>query len=485
MIGSFLNVVIHRVPVMMDQRAARRMRRARRRVPRRTAAVYNLVMPRSACPQCKAPITALQNIPVVSWLVLRGKCANCKTPISARYPLVELATGILSGLHRVAFRIRRRRPRGAGVHVVLIALTMIDFDTQYLPDALTYPLLWLGLIVSLWHPAWAEGASPWTARQHHRRGRRLSEPVGRVLGVQALTGKEGMGYGDFKLFAALGAWLGWQMLLPIIVLASGVGAIFGIVVMIRQRKGQDTVIAFGPFLAIAGWLALVVGHDIVERYFFLFSTVEHGAPVPSGSDRRHRLRQEHGGQSVRGAGRLHRRYRRAGARGGRAGHAAARRIAEHFGAGCWRRTAAWTAARCASAYSRIPPNDSGSGSSRIPRSASSPTRVATRPPGPMSIVAIPLLVETRGAERFDRVLVVDCEPALQLARLQARDGSTLERPRRCSRRRFRAQQRLAVADDVIRNDGDIAACATRSRNCIASSRPRRPRKQTGLLNEHG
>jgi leader peptidase (prepilin peptidase)/N-methyltransferase len=157
----------------------------------------------------------------------------------------------------------------------LIALTMIDFDTQFLPDSLTYPLLWTGLLLSLWHPAWAEGATPIGPRE---------SVIGAAAGYlslwsvywafKLLTGKEGMGYGDFKLFAALGAWLGWQMLLPIIVFASGVGAVFGIVIMIRQRKGRDTQIAFGPFLAIAGWIALVVGDHVVTRYLSLFARPE-------------------------------------------------------------------------------------------------------------------------------------------------------------------------------------------------------------------
>jgi leader peptidase (prepilin peptidase)/N-methyltransferase len=208
---------------------------------------------------------------VVSWLALGRKCANCRTPISARYPLVELATGVLSGF--VAWHF------GAGATALLalvftwflIALTMIDFDTQFLPDQITYPLLWLGLIASLWHPVWAPGAAPITPPD---------SIIGAVAGYLSLwsvfwlfklvTGKEGMGYGDFKLFAALGAWLGWKMLLPIILFASVVGAVFGVVVMIRQRRGKDTPMAFGPFLAIAGWLALIYGHDVVERYLRLF-----------------------------------------------------------------------------------------------------------------------------------------------------------------------------------------------------------------------
>jgi len=281
LVGSFLNVVIHRVPIMMDNELrAECMVLAAQDADMRgetvadipESPVYNIVTPRSACPKCKAPITALQNIPVVSWLVLRGRCASCQNPISKRYPLVELATGILSGFIAWRFGFGLTGFAALAFTWFLIALTMIDFDTQYLPDALTYPLLWLGLLVSLAHPAWDHGASPIGPRD---------AIIGAAAGYLILwsvywlfklvTGKEGMGYGDFKLLAALGAWLGWQMLLPIIVFASGVGALFGVVVMIRQRKGRDTQIAFGPFLAIAGWIALVAGNDIVARYLGLFA----------------------------------------------------------------------------------------------------------------------------------------------------------------------------------------------------------------------
>jgi leader peptidase (prepilin peptidase)/N-methyltransferase len=276
MIGSFLNVVIHRVPIMMDNelRTECAMLAAQEAGSDAIAEqpVYNIVTPRSACPRCKAPITALQNIPVVSWLVLRGKCAHCENPISLRYPLVELATGILSGF--IAWRFGFNLAGGAAMAFTwfLIALTMIDFDTQFLPDALTYPLLWLGLLVSLGHPAWDAGAAPIGPRE---------AIIGAAAGYlilwsvywlfKLITGKDGMGYGDFKLLSALGAWLGWQMLLPIIVFASGVGAVFGLYVMYRQRKGRETQIAFGPFLAIAGWIALVAGNDIVDRYLGLFT----------------------------------------------------------------------------------------------------------------------------------------------------------------------------------------------------------------------
>jgi leader peptidase (prepilin peptidase)/N-methyltransferase len=277
LIGSFLNVVIYRVPIMMDNAlraecAALVDHVADPAVSTAQEPPFNLMVPRSACPACKAPITALQNIPVVSWLALGRKCANCKSPISARYPLVEAATGILSGFIAWHYGYGGTALAALAFTWFLIALTMIDFDTQYLPDQLTYPLLWLGLIGSLWHPVWGDGAAPVTPRD---------SIIGAAAGYLSLwsvywafkliTGKEGMGYGDFKLFAALGAWMGWMMLLPIIVFASGVGAIFGIVIMIRQRKGKDTQIAFGPFLAIAGWFALIFGNAVVERYLGLFA----------------------------------------------------------------------------------------------------------------------------------------------------------------------------------------------------------------------
>jgi leader peptidase (prepilin peptidase)/N-methyltransferase len=276
LVGSFLNVVIHRVPIMMDHEL--RAECAALSVADGVAGevspapTYNIVTPRSACPKCKAPITAIQNIPVVSWLALRGKCASCKNPISARYPLVELATGALSAFIAWRYGVGLQALAALLFTWLLIALTMIDFDTQYLPDSLTYPLLWLGLIVSLWHPAWGATATPVGPHE---------SIVGAVAGYLSLwsvywvfkliTGKEGMGYGDFKLLAGLGAWMGATMLLPIVIFASGVGALFGIVIMIRQRKGRETQIAFGPFLAIAGWIALVAGNDIVTRYLALFA----------------------------------------------------------------------------------------------------------------------------------------------------------------------------------------------------------------------
>ncbi len=275
LVGSFLNVVIHRLPVMMENelRAECATLASGDEQPTTESAPkkYNLIVPRSACPGCKSPITAMQNIPVVSWLALGGKCANCKQPISKRYPLVELATAVLTGFVAWRFGFGATALAAIAFTWLLIALTMIDFDTQFLPDALTYPLLWLGLLVSLMHPVWSTGAWPVT-------------PADSIIGAAAgylslwsfywvfklITGKEGMGYGDFKLFAALGAWMGWRMLLPIIIFASCVGAVFGIAMILRRRAGRETQIAFGPFLAIAGWLALVIGNDVIERYLSLF-----------------------------------------------------------------------------------------------------------------------------------------------------------------------------------------------------------------------
>jgi len=273
LVGSFLNVVIYRVPVMMENALRAECESlANPEAPPPGPATFNLMTPRSACPKCKAPITALQNIPVVSWLVLGRKCANCKEPISARYPLVELFTGIASGVIAWRFGFGTLALGALFFTWSLIALTMIDFDTQLLPDELTYPLLWIGLLLSTTHPVWAPGAAPMT-------------PADSILGAMAgylslwsiywifrlIMKKEGMGYGDFKLFAAFGAWFGWRMLLPIILFASLVGSVAGLYLLYRQRKGMDTPIPFGPFLAAAGWLVLLMGHQTVDRYLALYA----------------------------------------------------------------------------------------------------------------------------------------------------------------------------------------------------------------------
>jgi len=264
LVGSFLNVVIHRVPRMMQRESDNYVAHESGQ-PLPHTDRYNLMVPRSSCPHCGHQITALENIPVISYLVLGGKCASCKAPISARYPAVELLTAVLSALMIWQF--------GSGVAGfaalvftwLLIAMTFIDADTQLLPDDLTLPLLWLGLLVNLnatfvpLHEAVIGAAAGYLV-------------LWAVYWVFKLaTGKEGMGYGDFKLLAALGAWMGWKMLPLIILLSSLVGAVVGIALILFARHGRDKPIPFGPYLAAAGLIALLYGDTLVAAYLgFLF-----------------------------------------------------------------------------------------------------------------------------------------------------------------------------------------------------------------------
>jgi leader peptidase (prepilin peptidase) / N-methyltransferase len=270
LVGSFLNVVIHRVPVMLERGWRRECLALDGKTPP-DEPTYNLIAPRSACPGCKAPITALQNIPVLSWLFLRGKCAKCNNPISARYPVVELATAVLSAL--IAWKFGATWSTAAALVLTwfLVALAVIDIDTQLLPDNMTLPLLWLGLAVSLLLPAAAGARLPVDLH---------TAVIGAIAGYLSLwsvyhlfrlvTGKEGMGYGDFKLLAALGAWLGWQMLLPIIIGAAGVGALVGLSAIVLGKRAQGVPMAFGPYLAAAGWLMLFTGPELVGSYLSLY-----------------------------------------------------------------------------------------------------------------------------------------------------------------------------------------------------------------------
>jgi leader peptidase (prepilin peptidase) / N-methyltransferase len=257
LIGSFLNVVIYRIPKMMqresDNYVANELGKELPYTDR-----FNLMVPRSACPHCGHQITALENIPVISWLVLRGKCSACKAPISARYPAIELLTGLLSAVMVWTFGSGWMGLATLVFLWLLVAMTFIDFDTQLLPDDLTYPLLWLGLLLNL-------NGTFVPLRD---------AVIGAAAGYLALwsvywlfklaTGKEGMGYGDFKLLAALGAWLGWKMLPTIILLSSVVGAIVGISLIVVARRGRDKPIPFGPYLAAAGLIALLYGEPIMR-----------------------------------------------------------------------------------------------------------------------------------------------------------------------------------------------------------------------------
>ncbi len=297
MVGSFLNVVIHRLPIMLDRqwRAQAKEMLAEpapgavdssaagggERPPvaggasgsaaaAATPDRYNLLTPPSACPHCGSQIRAHQNVPVISWLLLGGKCANCKARISARYPVVELATALLSAA--VVWRFGWHWQSVAAVMVTwaLVTLTVIDLDHQILPDSITLPLLWLGLLASL---AWSAGVAPPIPTDPR------SAILGAVGGYLSLwsvywafkltTGKEGMGYGDFKLFGALGAWMGWQMLPLILLLSAFTGAVVGIALIVVRGRDRNIPIPFGPYLAAAGWIAMMWGPQIVGGYLSL------------------------------------------------------------------------------------------------------------------------------------------------------------------------------------------------------------------------
>lgn len=261
MIGSFLNVVIHRLPIMLERDWQAEYHSYFDSEPEAVpTAPYNLMVPRSCCPHCDHPIGALENIPLLSWLWLKGRCRTCKAPISARYPLVELLTALLS------VAVAATLPPGWGALAALaltwtlVTLTFIDLDKMLLPDQLTLPLLWAGLLFNLLGGfasladavigAMAGYLVLWTL----------------YWAFKLLTGKEGMGYGDFKLLAALGAWLGWQALPIVLLLSSLVGAVIGIGLILLRNHHQGKPIPFGPYLAIAGWIALLWGDSITRWY---------------------------------------------------------------------------------------------------------------------------------------------------------------------------------------------------------------------------
>ncbi len=264
LVGSFLNVVIYRLPVMME-RAWQIEARAILSLPEQPAATpFNLAKPASRCPVCGHQIRWYENIPLLSWLFLRGRCSSCSTGISVRYPLIELSAGLIAAVSawHVGYSPWLWALIAAGW--ALLALAMIDFDTTLLPDDLTYPLLWAGLLLAV------TGVSPVSLND---------AVIGAAAGYltlwsvywafKLLTGKEGMGYGDFKLLAALGAWLGWQLLPLVILLSSLVGAVVGGALLLSGLVRRDQGIPFGPYLAGAGWIALLWGEQIVTLYFGL------------------------------------------------------------------------------------------------------------------------------------------------------------------------------------------------------------------------
>jgi leader peptidase (prepilin peptidase)/N-methyltransferase len=272
-IGSFLNVVIYRLPIMMERDWRAQCEELEKAPPAKELPEgrYDLIAPRSRCPACNAPIKAWQNIPVVSYLLLGGKCAKCGKSISARYPLVELATAVLAAICAWRFGVGWEALMAVVLTLALLPIALIDAETQLIPDAIVLPLLWIGLAMSLFAPM--EGATTL-----------FISPRDAIIGAMAgylslwsvyqlfklVTGKEGMGYGDFKLLAALGAWLGWQHLHIIVLMSAVVGAIVGIALMVFRKHGREVPIPFGPYLAAAGWITMLWGDAIQNAYIDKF-----------------------------------------------------------------------------------------------------------------------------------------------------------------------------------------------------------------------
>lgn len=262
-VGSFLNVIIYRVPIILErewQKEAKHILDIDPAGNSEDSETFNLAYPNSRCPHCGHAIKPYENIPVISWIFLKGKCSKCSAPISLRYPAIELFTGILSGFVAYQFGFSVAAAAAVLLSWFLIALTMIDYDHQLLPDNMTLPLMWLGLILNYFGVFTDLGSALW----------------GAIAGYGTLwlvywafkltTGKQGMGYGDFKLLAALGAWLGWQLLPVIIILSSLVGALLGIGMILFMGRDRSKPIPFGPFLAIAGGIALIYGQQLTQWY---------------------------------------------------------------------------------------------------------------------------------------------------------------------------------------------------------------------------
>jgi leader peptidase (prepilin peptidase)/N-methyltransferase len=268
MIGSFLNVVIYRLPIMMQREWRDQCIELRDTLPSDLPeGRFNLVVPRSRCPSCGQLIKAWQNIPVLSYLLLSARCANCQASISVRYPLVEFLTAVLSAWCAWHFGFGWEALLAIGMTCVLVAVSMIDIDHQIIPDSIVLPLMWVGLIMSLFHPM-AGAETLFIAPR--------DAIIGALAGYLSLwsvyqlfklvTGKEGMGYGDFKLLAALGAWLGWQSLHIIILMSAVVGAIIGIAMIVLRGRDRQMPIPFGPYLAAAGWITMLYGDTLWNAY---------------------------------------------------------------------------------------------------------------------------------------------------------------------------------------------------------------------------
>jgi leader peptidase (prepilin peptidase)/N-methyltransferase len=272
LIGSFLNVVIYRLPIMMQRDWRDQCEELKGSLPDDLPnGKFNLVAPRSRCPSCGKPIKAWQNVPVFSYLLLGAQCASCKVSISVRYPLVELLTAVLAAICAWHFGFGWEALLAIALTCSLVAISLIDIDHQLIPDSIVIPLMWVGLIMSLFHPI--EGAETL-----------FISPQDAIIGALAgylslwsvyqlfklITGKEGMGYGDFKLLAALGAWIGWQMLHIVILLSAVAGAIVGIAMIVLRGRDRQLPIPFGPYLAAAGWVTMLYGETLWNTYLEKF-----------------------------------------------------------------------------------------------------------------------------------------------------------------------------------------------------------------------
>ena len=268
MVGSFLNVVIYRLPIMMQREWRDQCEELKDALPSDLPeGRFDLVMPRSRCPSCGQLIRAWQNVPILSYLMLSARCANCQKSISVRYPLVEMLTALLAAWCAWHFGFGWEALLAIGMSCALVAISLIDIDHQLIPDSIVLPLLWVGLIMSLFHPmAGAETLfiSPRDAIIGALAGYLSLWSVYQLF--KMITGKEGMGYGDFKLLAALGAWLGWQSLHIIILMSAVVGAIVGIAMIALRGRDRQLPIPFGPYLAAAGWITMLYGDAMWNAY---------------------------------------------------------------------------------------------------------------------------------------------------------------------------------------------------------------------------